>query len=293
MAELGYLSLSVWSARRSLSRARTRPRPCPDGPVGRSRSGVATYPESSGTDDGADVSMQGLPARSLVLACDGGLDDLQRIVEETCDLPGVGAYKIGAQLALSDGLFAVVQKARQLTNKPLIYDHQKAGTEAPSTAAGFMATLVDSGVDAVMLFPFAGPDSQMTWTRAAIERGLTALVGAHMSLRDFLIEDGGYVPRASVMQIYRLAAASGVRDFVVPGNDLEAISRIRSIVREVVEAPSFYAPGFILQGGSVAAAARVAGDRWHAIVGRGVCQQRDVRSAALAVARELDLPGPM
>jgi orotidine-5'-phosphate decarboxylase len=233
------------------------------------------------------VSLQGLPPRSLILACDGGIADLQRVVGETCDLPQVGAYKIGARLALSDGLSAVVRRTRQLTTKPLIYDHQKAGTEAPHTAVGFMATLVDAGVDAVILFPFAGPQSQMTWTQAAIERGLTTLVGAHMSLPDFLSEDGGYVPRSSVERIYRSAAASGVRDFVVPGNDLDAIGRIRSIVDGAVDEATYYAPGFVLQGGSISEASRVAGGRWHAIVGRGVSERPDVRAAALALAEEL------
>lgn len=233
------------------------------------------------------MSLQGLPARSLILACDGRIADFHRIVGETDDLAEVGAYKIGAQLALTHGLSAVVRKARQLTTKPLIYDHQKAGTEAPNTAAGFMATIADSGVDGVILFPFAGPDSQMTWTRAAIEHGLTALVGAHMSLPDFLSEDGGYVPRSSVERIYGFAATSGVRDFVIPGNDLEAISRIRSIVDGAVDEPTFYAPGFILQGGSIREALHVAGDRWHAIVGRGVSGRSDVRAAVLALAEEL------
>lgn len=233
------------------------------------------------------MSLQDLPTRSLILACDGGTADLQRLVGETCDLPEVGAYKIGARLALSAGLSAVVRKARQLTTKPLIYDHQKAGTEAPNTASGFMATLVDAGVDAVILFPFAGPDAQMMWTRAAIERGLTTLVGAHMSFPDFLSEDGGYVPRSSIERIYRFAAASGIRDFVVPGSNLEAIGRIRSIVDEAVDEPTFYAPGFVLQGGSISEASRAAGSRWHAIVGRGVSERRDFRSATLALAEEL------
>ena len=61
-----------------------------------------------------------------------------------------------------------------------------------------------------------------------------------------------------------------VTDFVVPGNNLEMIKKIRDGLEASGVQPVFYAPGFVEQGGSISEAARVAGDRWHAIVGRGI-----------------------
>ncbi|MGH2680350.1 MAG: hypothetical protein ACRDG8_07690 [Actinomycetota bacterium] len=144
-----------------------------------------------------------------------------------------------------------MRRARRHTDKPLIYDHEKAGTDIPNTAEGFKSILADAGVDAIILFPFAGPVTQTAWTRAAAERGLGVVIGAHVSRLDFLSEDGGYVPLASVEPIYRLASDSGVTDFMVPGNDREAMIRIRSIVAEGADDVVFYAPGFISQGGRI------------------------------------------
>ena len=42
----------------------------------------------------------------------------------------------------------VVDEIRKLTKLPIIYDHQKAGTDIPDTGDGFMKACKDSGVDA-------------------------------------------------------------------------------------------------------------------------------------------------
>ena len=49
----------------------------------------------------------------------------------------------------------------------------------------------------------------------------------------------------------------------------------------------FYTPGFVAQGGKISDAARVAGDNWHAIVGRGIYKAKNKKQAALELTREL------
>jgi orotidine-5'-phosphate decarboxylase len=229
-----------------------------------------------------------LPDRSLIPACDVDLERFEYVIEQSCDLQEVGAYKIGTALALSVGIGTVVRSARRHTDKPLIYDHQKAGTDIPDTAEGFMSTLADAGIDAVILFPLAGPATQIAWTRAAVATGLSVLVGGHMTHPDFLSEDGGYMPGSSVENMYRLAAGSGVINFVVPGNDPEALARIRSIVSEAANEPILYAAGFVSQGGWLSAAGRAAGSRWHAFVGRAIHEKNDVRQAIKRLAHDLN-----
>ncbi len=229
-----------------------------------------------------------LPERSLIPACDVSLERFEHVIEQSCDLPEVGAYKIGASLALSVGMGTVVRCARRHTDKPLIYDHQKAATDIPDTAEGFMSTLADAGVDAVILFPLAGPATQIAWTRAAVATGLSVVVGGHMTHPDFLSENGGFMSGSSVERIYRLAAGSGVINFVVPGNDPEALVRIRSIVAEEAKDPILYAAGFISQGGSISAAGRAAGSRWHAFVGRAIYENSDVRRAIKTLTHDLN-----
>ena len=56
--------------------------------------------------------------RSIIPACDVTRERYEEIVRSTHDIPQVGAYKIGASLAISVGLSALVEIARRYTNKP-------------------------------------------------------------------------------------------------------------------------------------------------------------------------------
>ncbi len=225
--------------------------------------------------------------RSIIPACDVDNSKYEEIIRETCDIPKIGGYKIGAALALSVGLPSLVKIARQYTKKPLIYDHQKAGTDVPDTAKGFMAVLKESGVDAVILFPLSGPATQMVWIQSAKEANLQVIVGGHMTHERYLASEGGYIEDNAVQKIYSNAADQAISDFVVPGNKPEVIQKIRKMLQFKKIAPVFYAPGFIAQGGSISEAASVAGPKWHAIVGRALYEATDIRKAALSLTRYL------
>ena len=96
--------------------------------------------------------------RSIIPACDmSDIKEFERLVQETSKVEGIGGYKIGFELGLLHGLPKVVEVARKHTDKPLIYDHQKAGTDIPDTGKKFMQTLKTSGIDSVILFPQSGP----------------------------------------------------------------------------------------------------------------------------------------
>ncbi len=222
--------------------------------------------------------------RSIVPACDVNLDLHERIVKETSDIDGVGAYKVGFELALAYGLPRVVEVTRRHTNKPIIYDHQKGGTDIPETGKNFARVVKESGVNAVILFPMSGPDAEHAWICEARNAGLDVIVGGLMTHTRYLRSEGGYLVRRAVMQMYTNALKLGVRNFVVPGNKPNEVERIkRALLSEGVESENldFYAPGFVAQGGKISEAAKVAGDRWHAIVGRGIYEAKDVRKAAL------------
>ena len=62
--------------------------------------------------------------RSIIPACDVDFGVFRNIVRETGDIERVGGYKLGVAF-LDVGLIAAVQAAREHTDKPLIYDHQK------------------------------------------------------------------------------------------------------------------------------------------------------------------------
>ena len=112
--------------------------------------------------------------RSIIPSCDTDLLDYRRILESTVDLEKVGAYKIGLELGLRYGLPRVVELAWQYTGKPLIYDHQKAGTDTPDTAGKFARIVRDAGFDAVILFLQAGPKTEEAWIKAGEVRPLNS-----------------------------------------------------------------------------------------------------------------------
>lgn len=226
--------------------------------------------------------------RSIIPACDVDLELYERIVKETSDVEGIGAYKIGFELGLSYGLPQVVELTRKYNNKPIIYDHQKAGTDIPDTGKNFARTMKNAGVDAVILFPQSGPETEKAWIEAAFEQGLGVIVGGLMTHKKYLRSEGGYLADDMIMEMYLKAVNLGVNDFVVPGNKPEKIEQIRTeLLKNGFGDATFYAPGFVAQGGSISEAAKAAGSRWHAIVGRGLYQAEDIRKAALEYTSQL------
>lgn len=222
-------------------------------------------------------------SRSIIPACDVDRKKFEEIIRETRDIPQVGAYKLGAALSLSVGLPRLVEIARHHTDKPLIYDHQKAATDIPETGEAFASIARRSGINAIILFPLSGPVTLTAWVKTALSAGLHVIVGGYMTHRGFLLSDDGYLDDGALSKIFTTAAALGVHDYVVPGNQPEVIRRVRELLQPHAVDPTFYAPGFIKQGGDITEAAKVAGKRWHAIVGRALYEAHDIQKAALAL----------
>lgn len=99
--------------------------------------------------------------KSVIPACDvETLEQFRELVKQTDDVDGIGGYKIGFGLGLRYSLPRIVEVARKYTNKPIIYDHQKAGTDIPDTGKDFAKLNKNSGIDAVIFFPQAGPETE-------------------------------------------------------------------------------------------------------------------------------------
>jgi orotidine-5'-phosphate decarboxylase len=220
--------------------------------------------------------------RSIIPACDvTTLEDLAAIVRATADLEGIGGYKIGFSLALRFGLRAVVAEIRRIAPLPLIYDHQKAGTDVPDTGRLYARTCKACGVDYVILFPQAGLRTQAAWTEALLSEGLYPVIGGLMTHEGYLADEGGHIAFPSVLRIYEEAARAGVRDFVIPATRPDRMGEILSAIERHCPDPVLFSPGFIAQGGRWAPLAEAAGGRrLHAIVGRAIYRAEDMRRAA-------------
>ncbi len=219
--------------------------------------------------------------KSIIPACNVPLDLYETIVRDTADLKGVGAYYVGFELGLTNGLQRVVELTRKYTSKPIIYDHQKAATDIPDMGKNFARTVKSAGIDAVILFPQSGPTTEKVWIEAAFEQDLGVIVGGLMTHQKYLRSERGYIADEAVMEMYLNAVELGVSDFVVPGNKPLEIKKIREILEQKIVSPIFYLPGFVAQGGSISDLSPVAGNNWHAIIGRGIYQAENIRETVL------------
>lgn len=228
--------------------------------------------------------------RSIIVACDvPDLESLGRLIDKTCRIEGIGGYKVGLELALGYGLPRVIDTVKGLTDLPVIYDHQKGGVDTPETGQIFAKVCREAGVDAVILFPFGGVESERSWINACLVEQLVVLVGAHMTQKGFLENAGGFIANSAPERVFTIAAEEGVRDFVVPGNKVEYVKKYRDFLERILGEGNFalYAPGFIAQGGDISEVGKVAGKRWHAIVGRAIYEARDFEEAARIMVREI------
>jgi len=226
--------------------------------------------------------------RSVIPACDvETLEQFEKLVEATANVDGIGGYKVGFELALGYGLPKVMETVRKHTDKPVIYDHQKAGTDIPDTGKNFARVCKKAGVDAVILFPQSGPETERAWIYHALDAGLKVIVGGRMTHPAYSVSEGGFITDEGALEMYKIGARAGVTNFVVPGNKPDVIKQVRELVEGEGVSPVFYAPGFIAQGGKIEDAAKVAGDRFHGIVGRGIYSASDMHAAAVEHTSQL------
>lgn len=233
-----------------------------------------------------------IQGRTLIPALDVDLERALQLVRETRDIPEIGGFKIPA-ISGYEGWKTWGSELRKVlgkdSNKKLIMDGQKFGNDIPETGREVVWKLKKAGFDAVILFPFTGPNTQVAWTGEAIRAGLTVLVGAEMTHQGFLRTDGGLIHEEDLSDIFRRAARQGVTHYVFPGNKPEKITFYINLIKEEgIANPVGFSPGFIAQGGKISAAAEAArGISYHPIVGRGFYAENDVRAAAMKLVRGL------
>ena len=224
--------------------------------------------------------------KSIIPSCDvSDLSKLKNLVKETCSVEGIGGYKIGLELCLKFGIPRVVGVIKELTDLPIIYDHQKAATDIPELGEKFAKSV--RGVDAVILFPFTGPETEKAWIKACKKEKLGVIVGGEMTHKGFLESEGGFISEKESLKIYETAAGEKINDFVVPGNKPEKIKLYRAFLEARGIKPVFYSPGLIAQGGNITESAQAAGESWHAIVGRALYNTKDIHKAAKELVKNL------
>ena len=228
--------------------------------------------------------------KAVIVAADvTTMEELENLVTETCDVDGIEGYKIGLALGLTYGIGEVVATIRKHTNLPIIYDHQKAGNDIPEMGSTFATVVARGSVDAAILFPFGGALTEREWIKACQDQNLYVLVGGHMTQREFLSSEGGFIADNAPPRIYSLAAECGVDNFVVPGNKVMFVEKYRNLVEEILGANNYalWAPGFISQKGEITEFAKKAGPVWRAIVGSAIYKANDINKAARMITASI------
>ena len=222
--------------------------------------------------------------RGIIIACDVyKLEELKQLVNATDEFQEVCAYKIGFTLGLTYGLPAVVNTIRKYSDKPIIYDHQKAATDIPDTSENFMNVCADAKVDSVILFPFTGKQTEKVWIAAAKQRDLQVIVGGSMTHKGF--ED--YFRQEAIIEIYKNAIKEGVTDFVVPSTKPELTRTIVEVVKnEGVQTPQFYSPGIGKQGGNLVELHRATKGNWYAIIGQTIYRSSNMKERTKEIIEE-------
>ena len=232
----------------------------------------------------------------IIIACDvKNIKRLEELIKITYDIEGIAGYKIGSILGLRYGLPKIVKKISSHTDLPIIYDHQKLGTDIPEISGGEMLEVCkESGVNAVIIFPEAGPETLKSTILGSVDPklketvkgcfrlGLTPMVGGEMTHKKYLASEGGYISNDAPQRIYVDAAKFGVEYFIIPGTKLDKMKNYCLLLEKIVK-PNFLFPGIgkDYQGGDIKAAFKVVHPHnSYAIVGREIYMAAEPKSVA-------------
>lgn len=224
----------------------------------------------------------------IILACDvSTIEDAEAMARLSVGVDQVVAFKIGFTLGLRFGLLRVTETLKKVNPLPVIYDHQKAGTDIPQMGDPFALCCKDGGVDGVIVFSQAGPNTLEAFVSAIRQHGMTGIVGGVMTHKGYLASDGGYILDDAPARIYETALEMGVAHFVLPGNKPALIRKYADILNKKTGV-SVMMPGIGSQGGDLETAfAACGGLKPYAIIGSAIYKAQEPRKALEAFVKSL------
>jgi orotidine-5'-phosphate decarboxylase len=227
--------------------------------------------------------------RGIIPACDfQEINVLESLVRATYDIEGVVGYKIGCILGLRYSLTSIVKLVEKYTDMPIIYDHQKAGTDIPQMGSIFANTCAEAGIRGVIIFPQSGPMTEESFINCLTDEGIVPIVGGDMTHPRYLEKDGGFLRNDAPIDMYKVAAINGVDNFVIPGNNINSIQKYHNIISKLVKSPKYYMPGIGRQGGEInSALSKLENCAAYAIIGTGIYAQEDMHNSAKSFASEM------
>lgn len=224
----------------------------------------------------------------IIPACDvNTIDEFREIVARTSSIEGIVGYKIGCVLSLKYGLTKIAEEKENYTDLPIIYDHQKAGTDIPQMGEQFAMVCKQGRIKGVIIFPQAGPNTEREFIKSILDHGLIPLVGGEMTHPGYLQKEEGFIRNGAPEEMYKIGAEEGADYFIVPGNRVNEIKKYRELLSGIIDVPKFCMPGIGRQGGDISDAFEAVEDYpAYAIIGSGIYKQKNIEEAAKNYCKE-------
>lgn len=225
----------------------------------------------------------------IILACDvSTVEEAESLAKISVGIDEVVGYKIGFTLGLRFGLRQITDALKKINPLPVIYDHQKAGTDIPQMGDPFARCCKEGGVDGVIIFSQAGPKTLDSFISAIFKYEMIPICGGVMTHSGYLVSDGGYIIDDAPARIFQIALEKGVKQFVLPGNKPDLIQKYADILNKKPEV-SVMMPGIGSQGGELDIAfSACIGLKPYSIIGSGIYKAQDPRGALESFISSLD-----
>lgn len=191
--------------------------------------------------------------KGLILAADVELEDLRKLCKIIAGdyLDEFVAIKVGFKLALTHGLQVVTAIVKGACGLPVIYDHQKAGTDIPAMGQVFADVCKEAGVVGVIVFPLSGPKTLEGFVTSIQDCGMYPIVGLAMTHEQYLSSEGGYIEDNSLDRIRANAVNLGAQSFVLPSTKTVILASHCRKIGKADSSMEVLMPGIGSQGGSI------------------------------------------
>lgn len=226
----------------------------------------------------------------IILSCDvTSLIEVEKLALLSTEFSEVVGFKVGFDLGLRYGLKKVTNFLKQINPLPVIYDHQKAGTDIPQMGGPFALCCKDSEVDGVIILAQSGPNTLEAFVTSIIAHGMVPIVGGIMSHPGYLASDGGYISDEAPTAIYKKAVELGVANFIMPGNKPEITKHfVTSVLQQNSNQKNIIMPGIGQQGGDIKSSFEAASFYpAYAIIGSAIYNAPDSKQALSSFAEQV------
>lgn len=160
----------------------------------------------------------------LISISSADLSIIEKVIAGCNKLPYIAGFKINSEVTLINGLKNVVSSVKRYTEKPLIYDHQKFGSDMPEIyTESLFDTIKASGVDGLVVFPLSGKKVLEVIVDKCLKIDLLPIVSGDLSYKGYFNDEGGYIYGDTQQRIYLEAASIGVSHFMMSCNRIERI----------------------------------------------------------------------